>query len=220
MWQLQLHSHEQVNMWKDFFPPFFRSSESIYSHFKVTCVKYLRWELFSQQMEHSDTEKSQWEFSGSNLGRKNGFIWSQWRQLTHHSISDEKEVLLLHFHLHFLLICIYSYIKSDGVLLKTWETPQLFFLNDSIGRDGFDVIFLAFFKLTSDCFLTQCDIVHYIMAVQKWHHLHYRWPKSLICSMLNRLVLTPFYFLRKIRADNIQLVMSHYYSARRVTVRG
>lgn len=78
---------------------------------------------------------------------------------------------------------------------------------------------LAFSKLTSDCFLTQCDIIQYIMAVQKWHHLHYWSSKSLICSMLNRLVLTLFYFLREIRANNIQLEMSHYHSARRVTVR-
>lgn len=147
-------------------PPFFRSSESIYSHFKVTCVKYLRWELFSQQMEHSDTEKPQWEFSGSNLDRKNRFIWSRWRQLTHHSINDVKEVLLLHFHLHSLLICIYSYIKSDGGPLKIWEIPPLFFkwLNWQ-GWIWCNMEDFAFFKLTSDCFLTQCDIIQYIMAV-------------------------------------------------------
>lgn len=66
------------------------------------------------------------EFSCFNLEKKDGFIWSQWRQITHHSISDGKKALLLHFHFHLLLICIYSYIITNGGPLGACQIPPLY----------------------------------------------------------------------------------------------
>lgn len=107
------------------------------SQINVTCVKYLRWVLFFTVDEALCSSEIHREFSCFNLEKKDGFIWSQWRQITHHSISDGKEVLLHHFQFHLLLICIYSYINTNGggghsELAKY----HLFIKSDSTGGDG------------------------------------------------------------------------------------
>lgn len=52
----------------------------------------------------------------------------------------KKKELLLHFHSHLQLICMYSCIITDGGALEARQILQLFLKNDSIGRDEFSVI--------------------------------------------------------------------------------
>lgn len=52
----------------------------------------------------------------------------------------KKKALLLHFHSHLQLICIYSCIITDGGALKARQILQLLLKNDSIGRDELGVI--------------------------------------------------------------------------------
>lgn len=223
MWQLQLHFHEQVNMWK-IAPPLSLGLVKAY----ILISKWPVWSIWDGSFSHSKwSTLIQKSLNGNSAapietGRMDSSGAGGGSSFIIPSVMRRK-CFLLHFHLHLLLICIYSYIKSDGGPLKTWVIPQLFsfFFFKWLNWQGWiwcNMEDLAFFKLTSDCFFTQCDVIQYIMAVQKWHHLHYWCPKSLVCSMFNRLVLALFYFLRKIRADNIQLVMSHYYSAQTVKV--